>query len=41
MFYNMNIKMDKSASRGAGAQNVTVNRLVVGSMPTRGDEIFT
>ena len=29
------------ASRGAGAQSVTVNRLVVGSIPTRGDEIFT
>ena len=28
------------ASRGAGAQSVTVNRLVVGSIPTRGDEIF-
>ena len=27
--------------RGAGAQSVTVNRLVVGSIPTRGDEIFT
>ena len=29
------------ASRGAGAQSVTVNRLVVGSIPTRGHEIFT
>ena len=28
------------ASRGAGAQNVPVNRLVLGSIPTRGDEIF-
>ena len=28
------------ASRGAGAQSVPVNRLVVGSIPTRGDEIF-
>ena len=26
------------ASRGAGAQCVTVNRLVVGSILTRGDE---
>ena len=29
------------ASRGAAARNVTKNRLVVGSIPTRGDEIFT
>ena len=29
------------ASRGPAAQSVTVNRLVVGSIPTRGDEIFT
>ena len=29
------------ATRGARAQSVTVNRLVVGSIPTRGDEIFT
>ena len=29
------------ASSGAGAQSVTVNRLVVASIPTRGDEIFT
>ena len=29
------------ASRGAVAQSVTVNRLVVGSIPTRRDEIFT
>ena len=28
-------------SRDAEAQNVTVNRLIVGSIPTRGDEIFT
>ena len=28
-------------SRGAGAPSVTVNRLVVGSILTRGDEIFT
>ena len=28
------------ASRGAGAQSVPVSRLVVGSIPTRGDEIF-
>ena len=26
---------------GAGARSVTVNRLVVGSLPTQGDEIFT
>ena len=29
-----------SLSGGAGAQSVPVNRLVVGSIPTRGDEIF-
>ena len=29
------------AGRGAAAQSVTVNRLVVGSIPTRGNEIFT
>ena len=29
------------ASRGAGAQGVTVNRLIVGSIHTRRDEIFT
>ena len=29
------------ASRGAVAQNVTADRLVVGSIPTRGNEIFT
>ena len=28
-------------NRGAGAQCVTVNRLVVGEIPSRGDEIFT
>ena len=28
------------ASRSAGAQSVPVNRLVVGSIPTRGNEIF-
>ena len=28
------------ASRGAGAQSVTVNRLVVGSIPIRRTEIF-
>ena len=28
-------------SRAAAAQSVTVNLLVVGSIPTRGDEIFT
>ena len=28
------------ASRGALAQNVTVKPTVVGSIPTRGDEIF-
>ena len=32
--------MPFKASRGAGAQSVPVNRLVVGSIPTRGDEIF-
>ena len=32
---------DIEASRGAAAQSVTVNRLVVGSIPTRGDEMFT
>ena len=31
----------KEASRSAGAQSVTVNLLIVGSIPTRGDEIFT
>ena len=29
------------AGRGAAAGGVTANRLVVGSIPTRGDEIFT
>ena len=29
------------ANHGAGAQSVTVNRLVVGWIPTRGHEIFT
>ena len=29
------------AGGGAAARGVTVNRLVVGSIPTRGDEIFT
>ena len=29
------------AGRGAVARGVTANRLVVGSIPTRGDEIFT
>ena len=28
------------ANRGAGAQSLPVNRLVVGSIPTRGEEIF-
>ena len=28
------------ASRGADAESVPVNRMVVGSIPTRGDEIF-
>ena len=27
--------------RPVGAQRLTVNRLAVGSIPTRGDEIFT
>ena len=37
--YFINIKNE--ASRGAGAQSVAVNRVVVGSTPTREDEIFT
>ena len=32
--------MNIVASRGAGAQSVPVIRLVVGSIPTRGDEVF-
>ena len=28
------------ASRGTGAQSVTVNQVVVGSIPSQGDEIF-
>ena len=31
---------EDEASRGAGAQSVTVNRLVVGLIPTRGNKIF-
>ena len=34
------IELINKASRGAGAQSVPVNRLVVGSIPTRGEEIF-
>ena len=34
------INFNFEASRGAGAESVPVNRLVVGSNPTRGDEIF-
>ena len=36
----MYIKIINKASRGAAAQSVIVSRLVVGSIPTRGDEIF-
>ena len=32
--------IDVEASRGAGAQRVPVNRLFLGSIPTRGNEIF-
>ena len=32
--------MIEEAGPGAAAQSVPVNRLVVGSIPTRGDEIF-
>ena len=43
--YDSNIKSKLykkyEASRGAGAQSVTVIRLVVGSIPTREDEIIT
>ena len=35
------VSMNTEAGRGAAAQSVTVNRLVVGSIPTRGNEIFT
>ena len=35
------MKLLFEASRGAGAQSVTVNRLVVGPIATGGDEIFT
>ena len=35
------LQLHIEASRGAGAQSVTVNRLVVASTLTRGDEIFT
>ena len=34
------MKEAREASRSAGAQNVTVNRLVVGLIPTRGNKIF-
>ena len=36
-----NKNMMIEAGRGAAARGVTANRLVVGSIPTRGDEIFT
>ena len=36
----MHISNKTEASRGAGAQGVPVNRLVLGSVPTQGDEIF-
>ena len=39
LFYTYYFKIE--ACRGAGAQSVTVNGLVVGSITTRGDEIFT
>ena len=39
--FHLNHLFFSEASRGAGAQSVTLNRLVVGSVPTRGDEIFT
>ena len=42
MIDNFRPKVKKEeASRGAATQGVTVSRLVVGSIPTRGDEIFT
>ena len=41
VFFYLNIIEVYEASRGAGPQSVTVNRLVVGSIPTRGYEIFT
>ena len=37
LFLNM---FSLETSRGAGTQSVPVNRLVVGSISTRGDEIF-
>ena len=40
MFFRSLINYDE-ANRGAAAGGVTANRLVVGSIPTRGDEIFT
>ena len=36
----MKNKYHLEASRGAGAQSVSVNRLVVGVIPTRGDDIY-
>ena len=36
----MFITSELEAGRGAGAQSVPVNRLDVGSILTRGDEIF-
>ena len=43
LYFNLLLvsKRQEEASRGAGAQSVTVSRLVVSSIPTRGDEIFT
>ena len=38
---NVNTTGCGEAGRGAAAGGVTANRLVVGSIPTRGDEIFT
>ena len=37
----LSILIDEAeTSRGAGAQSMTVNRLVVGSIPTGGNKIF-
>ena len=41
VLYKIKTIICKEASRGAAARGVTVNRLVVGSVPARGDEIFT
>ena len=39
--YNIKNNSYIEASRGAAAQSLTVNRLVVGSIPIREDEIYT